>query len=161
MKRIHLHVSVDNLDKSIGFYNTLFGATPSVIKTDYAKWMLDDPRVNFAISHRGAKAGLDHIGIQVETDAELLAIKTRLETAELNMLTEVGTTCCYAKSDKHWVQDPSGIAWETYHTLESAPTFNAIEPSNANESTNANKQGTPTAACCAPAVEKVQFMSRK
>lgn len=155
MKRIHLHVSVDHLDKSIGFYNTLFGATPSVIKTDYAKWMLDDPRVNFAISQRGAKAGLDHIGIQVESDAELLAIKTRLETAELNMLTEVGTTCCYAKSDKHWVQDPSGIAWETYHTLESAPTFNAIEP------TNANKQSTPTAACCAPAVEKVQFMSRK
>jgi len=155
MKRIHLHVSVDNLDKSIGFYNTLFGATPSVIKTDYAKWMLDDPRVNFAISQRGAKAGLDHIGIQVETDTELLAIKTRLETAELNMLTEVGTTCCYSKSDKHWVQDPSGIAWETYHTLESAPTFNANQP------TNANKQDTPTAACCAPAVEKVQFMSRK
>jgi hypothetical protein len=111
--------------------------------------MLDDPHVNFAISQRGASAGLDHIGIQVENDAELLEIKQRLEAAELSMLTEEGTTCCYAKSDKHWVQDPSGIAWETYHTLETAPTFSGVE------------QSVPSAACCAPTVEKVQFMSRK
>jgi catechol-2,3-dioxygenase len=149
MKRIHLHVSVDNLDHSVGFYSNLFGASPSVIKQDYAKWMLDDPYVNFAISQRGAKAGLDHIGIQVDSDAELNDIKTRLEAAELSMVTETGTTCCYAKSDKHWVQDPSGIAWETYHTLESAPTYSGVEHSEA------------TVACCAPATEKIQFMSRK
>ncbi len=149
MKRIHLHVSVDEIAKSIHFYSTLFGSEPTVEKADYAKWMLDDPLVNFAISQRGAKPGLDHIGIQVESDGELDEIRERLEQAELDILTETGTTCCYAKSDKHWVQDPSGIAWESYRTLESAPTFN-------------NHVETESAvACCAPAVEKVQFLSRK
>jgi len=124
MKRMHLHISVDDLAKSITFYNTLFDATPTVQKTDYAKWMLDDPLVNFAISARGAKAGLDHIGIQVEKSDELAEIKDRLEQADMAMFSQEGTTCCYAKSDKHWVQDPSGIAWETYQTLASAPTFN-------------------------------------
>lgn len=149
MKRIHLHVSVDNLAKSINFYNTLFGSAPTVEKADYAKWMLDDPLVNFAISQRGAKAGLDHIGIQVETNNELAEIKSRLETADMDMLTQEGTTCCYAKSDKHWVQDPSGIAWETYRTLESSPTFNNAP---INESTET--------ACCEP-TQAVQFISRK
>ena len=121
MKRIHLHVSVDDLAKSINFYKILFGESPTVEKTDYAKWMLNDPLVNFAISQRGAKMGLDHIGIQVENNDELTEIKSRLEAADMDMLTQEGATCCYAKSDKHWVQDPSGIAWETYHTLESAP----------------------------------------
>ena len=147
MKRMHLHVAVDDLQKSIGFYSTLFGSGPTIVKPDYAKWMLDDPLVNFAISQRGMKAGLDHIGIQVEDDAELKEIRQRLEQADLSMLTETGTTCCYAKSDKHWVQDPSGIAWETYRTLESAPTFNGQEESQ-------------QAACCAPAAEKVEFASR-
>jgi catechol-2,3-dioxygenase len=150
MKRMHLHVSVEDINKSIGFYNSLFGATPTVIKPDYAKWMLDDPLVNFAISKRGASAGLDHIGIQVESDTELSEIKERLEKAELSLLTEEGTTCCYAKSDKHWVQDPSGIAWETYRTLESAPTFN-----------DSPEHIASSAACCAPATEKIQFISRK
>jgi catechol-2,3-dioxygenase len=150
MKRMHLHVSVDDLNKSIGFYSSLFGASPTILKTDYAKWMLDDPLVNFAISQRGATAGLDHIGIQVESDAELSEIKERLEKAELNLLSQEGTTCCYAKSDKHWVQDPSGIAWETYRTLESAPTFNDSQVETANSS-----------ACCAPAPEQIQFISRK
>jgi Glyoxalase/Bleomycin resistance protein/Dioxygenase superfamily len=150
MKRMHLHVSVDDMNKSIGFYNSLFGATPTVSKPDYAKWMLDDPLVNFAISKRGATAGLDHIGIQVENDTELSEIKERLEKAELSLLTEEGTTCCYAKSDKHWVQDPSGIAWETYKTLESSPTFN-----------NNHEPVASSAACCAPATEKMQFISRK
>ncbi len=149
MKRMHLHVSVDDIAKSIGFYNNLFGAEPSVAKSDYAKWMLDDPLVNFAISKRGAAPGLDHIGIQVENDTELLEIKQRLEKAELSLLTEVGTTCCYAKSDKHWVQDPSGIAWETYRTLESAPTFSAQAALEA------------SGACCVPASQKVQFISKK
>lgn len=148
MKRMHLHVSVDNLDKSIAFYSTLFGTAPSVEKSDYAKWMLEDPLVNFAISQRGAKIGLDHIGIQVDNDEELGEIKARLEAADMSILTQEGTTCCYAKSDKHWVQDPSGLAWETYHTLDSAPTFN---DSAENTSTS----------CCAPAAETIQFISRK
>jgi len=150
MKRMHLHVSVDDMDKSICFYNSLFGALPTVSKQDYAKWMLDDPLVNFAISKRGATAGLNHIGIQVENDTELTEIKERLEKAELNLLSQEGTTCCYAKSDKHWVQDPSGIAWEAYRTLESAPTFNDSQADTAN-----------TSACCAPTTEKIQFISRK
>lgn len=149
MKRMHLHISVDDMNKSIGFYNSLFGATPTVTKPDYAKWMLDDPLVNFAISMRGATAGLDHIGIQVENETELSEIKERLEKAELSLLTEEGTTCCYAKSDKHWVQDPSGIAWETYRTLDSAPTFSGQESTE------------PSAACCVPTAQKVQFISKK
>ncbi|MES2635724.1 MAG: ArsI/CadI family heavy metal resistance metalloenzyme [Pseudomonadota bacterium] len=149
MKRMHLHVSVDDMTKSIEFYNSLFGVAPTVVKSDYAKWMLDDPLVNFAISNRGAAPGLDHIGIQVEDDIELLEIKQRLDKAELNMLTEKGTTCCYAKSDKHWVQDPSGIAWETYRTLDSAPTFSAQITTQ------------PSVACCVPATQKIQFSARK
>lgn len=151
MKRIHLHVSVDNLTKSISFYNTLFGATPTVQKPDYAKWMLDDPSVNFAISQRGAKAGLDHIGIQVDASDELTEIKSRLESADMEMLSQEGTTCCYAKSDKHWVQDPSGIAWETYHTLASTPTFNDAAENNGEES-----------ACCTPTqTQTIQLTSLK
>lgn len=150
MKRMHLHISVDDLAKSIIFYNTLFGTSPTVKKVDYAKWMLDDPLVNFAISQRGAKAGLDHIGIQVENSEELAEIKTRLETADMNMLTQEGANCCYAKSDKHWVQDPSGIAWETYHTLENAPTFNDASENMAEKS-----------ACCVPSSQAIQFASRK
>lgn len=148
MKRLHLHVSVDDLARSIGFYSTMFGIEPTIEKSDYAKWMLDDPYVNFAISQRGVRAGLDHIGIQVDNDEELSQIKARLDAAEMSVLTQEGTTCCYAKSDKHWVVDPSGIAWETYHTLESAPTFN-----DANEESDS--------ACCAPTAQAVQFISRK
>ena len=148
MKRIHLHVSVEDLTKSISFYSTLFGTPPTVEKSDYAKWMLDDPLVNFAISQRGAKIGLDHVGIQVENDEELADIKARLDAADMRIVTQEGTTCCYAKSDKHWVQDPSGIAWETYHTLDSAPTFN-----------DSAEQGE--SACCAPTPQQVQFISRR
>lgn len=150
MKRMHLHVAVDDLTKSIHFYNTLFGALLSIEKSDYAKWMLDDPRVNFAISQRGAKIGLDHIGIQAENNDELTEIKSRLEAADMSMLTQKGTTCCYAKSDKYWVQDPSGIAWEAYHTLESVPTFNNPIETNSAES-----------PCCAPILQGIQFVSRK
>ena len=150
MKRMHLHVSVDDLNKSIGFYSSLFGAKPTTQKIDYAKWMLDDPLVNFAISKRGATPGLDHIGIQVENESELSEIKERLEAAELSMITQQGTTCCYSKSDKHWVQDPSCFAWETYHTLESSPTFS-------NDESTKQTNG----ACCAPPIQKVQFRSSK
>lgn len=149
MKRMHIHISVDDLNKSIQFYNSIFGAAPTVEKPDYAKWMLDDPLVNFAISQRGAKAGLDHIGIQVDSDEGLSEIKARLDQAELSILSQEDTTCCYAKSDKHWVIDPSGIAWETYHTLESAPTFNDVNAQTSNS------------ACCAPTPQTVQFISRK
>jgi catechol 2,3-dioxygenase-like lactoylglutathione lyase family enzyme len=149
MKRMHIHISVDDLNKSIHFYSALFGNGPTVAKPDYAKWMLDDPLVNFAISQRGAKTGLDHIGIQTDSDAELTEIKSRLDQAELSTLTQDGTTCCYAKSDKHWVIDPTGIAWETYHTLDSAPTFN-----------DATEQASES-ACCAPTPQAVQFISRK
>jgi catechol-2,3-dioxygenase len=149
MKRMHLHISVDDLAQSIGFYSALFGNAPTVQKTDYAKWMLDDPSVNFAISQRGMKVGLDHVGIQVESEQELQELKHRLEQADLSLLSQTGTTCCYAKSDKHWVQDPSGIAWETYRTLDSAPTFNDQQPEVA------------STACCTPAAETVRFMARK
>lgn len=149
MKRMHIHISVDDLAQSTAFYSQLFGVAPSVAKPDYAKWMLDDPRVNFAISQRGETPGLNHLGIQAENDGELAEIKTRLDAADMAVLTETGTTCCYAKSDKHWVQDPSGIAWETYHTLDSAPTFHA--PSD----------DKPEAACCTPTQAKVEFVTRK
>lgn len=148
MKRMHIHVSVDDLDRSIAFYNQLFGAEPSVHQTDYAKWMLDDPRVNFAISQRGDIPGLNHLGIQAENESELAEIKLRIDAADMAVLSQAGTTCCYAKSDKHWVQDPSGIAWETYHTLDSAPTFNAPETES---------------PCCvpSPSTQAVAFTPRK
>jgi catechol-2,3-dioxygenase len=150
MKRMHLHVSVENLAQSITFYNSLFGASPTVEKPDYAKWMLNDPLVNFAISQRGAKIGIDHIGIQVDNDAELHELKNRLINAEMSVFSQEGTACCYAKSDKHWVQDPSGIAWETYHTMENIPTFNETTP----------LQAINTNACCAPPPQTVQFTKR-
>ncbi len=116
MKRLHVHVAVDDLTHSIGFYSALFAAEPSVIKTDYAKWMLDDPRVNFAISTRGRQAGLDHLGIQVENDDELKEIYARLHKAGGNIIEQGQTACCYAKSEKSWIDDPAGISWETFLT---------------------------------------------
>ena len=117
MKRLHLHVSVDDLSRSVGFYSTLFGTEPSVRKDDYAKWMLEDPRVNFAISARGAQApGVDHLGIQTETADELQALSARLKAAGERTLEQAAATCCYARSDKAWVEDPSGLRWETFHT---------------------------------------------
>jgi catechol-2,3-dioxygenase len=116
MKRLHVHVAVEDLGTSIGFYSVLFGAQPVVSKPDYAKWMLDDPRVNFAISQRGHKPGLDHFGIQVENSDELHEVYGRLKQADRPVLEEGETTCCYAKSEKAWIADPQGIAWETFLT---------------------------------------------
>jgi catechol 2,3-dioxygenase-like lactoylglutathione lyase family enzyme len=116
MKRMHVHVAVSDLQQSIGFYSALFAARPGVLKPDYAKWMLDDPRVNFAISTRGREAGLDHLGIQVETKAELNEVQARLQQAGSDILDQGQTTCCYAKSEKSWIDDPAGIAWETFLT---------------------------------------------
>jgi catechol 2,3-dioxygenase-like lactoylglutathione lyase family enzyme len=123
MKRLHVHVAVDDLRTSIGFYSTLFAAEPSVRKDDYAKWMLDDPRVNFAISQRGAIAGLDHLGIQVEADGELRELAGRLKAAGAQTLDEEAVTCCYAKGNKSWVNDPSGIRWETFFTFGDATSY--------------------------------------
>src|SRR5216684_6497846 len=116
MKRLHVHVAVENLPQSISFYSALFAAEPAVVKTDYAKWMLDDPRVNFAISMRGRKAGLDHLGIQVENAEELREVYARLHKAGGNIIEQGQTTCCYARSEKSWIDDPAGIAWETFFT---------------------------------------------
>jgi catechol 2,3-dioxygenase-like lactoylglutathione lyase family enzyme len=146
MKRFHVHVAVDNLADSIRFYSALFNAPPTVEQPDYAKWMLEDPRINFAISSRGAPAGVDHLGFQVDSEEELVALQGQLQAADISMVSETGTACCYAESNKHWVNDPSGIAWESYHTLASIPTFNGGEPAPAAE---------PSSACCAPAPVKV------
>lgn len=123
MKRLHVNISVSDLDSSVGFYNSLFNAEPTVLKQDYAKWMLDDPRVNFAITTRGKHKGLDHLGIQVENDDELSEVYSRLKTAGAPMIEEGATTCCYANSEKSWVFDPDSIAWETFLTLGESPVY--------------------------------------
>jgi catechol 2,3-dioxygenase-like lactoylglutathione lyase family enzyme len=116
MKRIHVHVGVEDLEQSIGFYSALFATQPTVVKADYAKWMLDDPRVNFAISTRGKEPGLDHLGIQVESKDELGEVYARLRQAGGTIIEQGQTTCCYAKSEKSWIDDPAGISWETFFT---------------------------------------------
>jgi catechol 2,3-dioxygenase-like lactoylglutathione lyase family enzyme len=128
MNRLHLHIAVDDLDRSIGFYSTLFGAQPAVVKSDYAKWMLEDPRVNLAISQRGRLAGIDHVGVQADSSAELAEIANRLKAAGEITLDQEATTCCYARSDKSWVVDPSGVRWETFHTLGEATRYGEDEP---------------------------------
>jgi hypothetical protein len=144
MKRIHLHVTVTAMDQSIGFYSTLFGVEPVVVKGDYAKWMLDDPRVNFAISTRAAVPGVDHLGIQVETGDELAELAGRLKSAGEVTRDQEATTCCYARSDKAWVDDPSGLRWETFHTFGEATHYGEDEP-------GAALAAKPQTACCAPA----------
>lgn len=123
MKRLHVHVAVRDLSQSIGFYSTLFATQPSVVKSDYAKWMLDDPRVNFAISTRGRKPGLDHLGIQVEDSVELGDVYARLREAGGTVVEQGQTECCYAKSEKAWIEDPSGISWETFLTTGESITY--------------------------------------
>lgn len=123
MKRFHVHVAVDDLDACIQFYSTVFGAAPTVVKPDYAKWMLDDPRINFAISKRGSAPGIDHLGIQVDSDEELTALRKQVAAAEIAALDQPNSDCCYTRSDKYWTADPQGIAWETFHTLETIPVY--------------------------------------
>jgi len=147
MKRLHLHVSVPDLAQSIQFYETLFGAAPSVVKDDYAKWMLDDPRVNFAISKQPNRAeGVDHVGIQVDSSAELAELSGRLKAAGAATFDEAATTCCYARSDKSWVADPAGLRWETFYTFGEATTYGTSEALAALEAAD-----KPQAACCGPA----------
>jgi catechol 2,3-dioxygenase-like lactoylglutathione lyase family enzyme len=123
MKRLHVHVSVEDLSQSIGFYSSLFATEPLIVKSDYAKWMLEDPRVNFAISTRGRKPGLDHLGIQVENTDELHEVYARLRRAGGDIVEQGQTTCCYAKSEKSWIDDPAGIAWETFHTTGESTVY--------------------------------------
>ena len=156
MKRLHVHVAVDDLAKSIGFYSTLFATKPSVVKPDYAKWMLEDPRVNFAISTRGGKSGLDHLGIQVENDTELAEVYGRLKAAEGPMLEEGSTTCCYAQSEKSWIIDPQGLAWEAFHTTGESTVYgnsvseqlSAMKSTCCGEETVEAKSSARAGACC-------------
>jgi len=146
MKRLHVHVAVEDLTRSIGFYSTLFGTEPAVVKDDYAKWMLEDPRVNFAISDRARVPGVDHLGIQVETAEELGELAGRLKAAGETTRDQEATTCCYAQSDKAWVNDPNGLRWETFYSFGEATSYGEDEPDAVLRETS-----TPAAACCGPA----------
>lgn len=147
MKRLHVHVGVEDLDRSIGFYSTLFGAEPTVVKPDYAKWMLDDPRVNFAISSgQHAARGIEHLGIQVESQEELAEVYGRLKAADRPVIEEGATTCCYAKSEKSWIADPQGVVWEAFLTSGDA-TLYGDSPALGALSANAAE-----ANCCAPQI---------
>ena len=150
MKRLHVHIGVNDLEESIGFYSTLFGAQPTVTKADYAKWMLDDPRVNFAVSAGvHARKGVEHLGIQVDEPEELAEVYGRLKVAGRPVLEEGATTCCYAKSEKSWVSDPDGVIWEAFHTTGEStvygesPAFDALAA--------AASAGSEPTKCCAPA----------
>ena len=150
MKRFHVHVAVDNLEANVRFYSTVFGTQPTVQKPDYAKWMLEDPRINFAISQRGAKPGVDHLGFQVDSDAELSALRKQVASAEIAALDQPDATCCYARSAKYWITDPQGIAWETYRTLGDAEIYGA--------ETKKTDEGS---ACCSPRPEAISISPRK
>jgi catechol 2,3-dioxygenase-like lactoylglutathione lyase family enzyme len=141
MKRFHVHVAVNDLAQSVRFYSSLFGQAPSVEKPDYAKWMLEDPRVNFAISQRGVPAGVEHLGFQVESVDELNALTGQLRAADIGVQDEMAATCCYAESDKGWIHDPQGIAWEAFVTHGEATTYSAATAQDA--------------ACCTPQAKTV------
>ncbi len=147
MKRFHVHAHVDNLAASIAFYSKMFAAEPTRVESDYAKWMLDDPRINFAISTRGNTPGVDHLGFQTDSEEELAELKARAESADMTLLDEGQTTCCYARSDKHWITDPQGIAWEHFHTLENIPVFSESAPRAADASPCC---ATPSTVAAAP-----------
>jgi catechol 2,3-dioxygenase-like lactoylglutathione lyase family enzyme len=143
MKRFHVHVAVADLAASIRFYSALFAVEPTVRKPDYAKWMIDDPRINFAISVRGGQPGVNHLGLEVDSGEELVAMRAQLANADSRVVEEANAHCCYAQSDKYWITDPQGIAWETYHTLGSIPIFGGHA-----------REGAPApAGCCAQAAE--------
>jgi catechol-2,3-dioxygenase len=152
MKRLHVHMSVEDICQSVRFYSTLFAAEPAVVKPDYAKWMLDDPRVNFAISARGGQAGLDHFGIQVETRDELQEVYGRLQKADRPVLQEETTTCCYAKSEKAWITDPQGVSWETFLTSgESTVYGDSADLGPIRTASGGLMPSTgPAGACCVP-----------
>jgi len=142
MKRFHVHVSVSILSDSIRFYSTLFGADPIRVEPDYAKWMLDDPRINFAISTRNSALGVNHVGVQVDSSEELTGLETNLKRASSSVMPESEVTCCYAVSDKYWVTDPQGVAWEVFHTLKDAPVYGEDRTASIRDSTKP--------PCCGP-----------
>jgi catechol 2,3-dioxygenase-like lactoylglutathione lyase family enzyme len=150
LKRLHVHVAVADLTTSIGFYSNLFDSAPTVVKDDYAKWMLDDPRVNFAISDRAAAPGLDHLGIQVDSGEELAELAGRLKAAGQVTRDQQAATCCYARSDKSWVNDPSGLRWETFHTFGEATAYGEDEPPASTRRAAPAVEGAPAPAtgCC-------------
>ena len=155
MKRFHVHVAVHDLSKSIAFYSAVFGEQPGVVKPDYAKWMLEDPRINFAISNRGQTTGVNHLGMQAEDDAELEAIRANLQKADTTVLAEKGAQCCYAKSDKYWVTDPQGIAWESFRSLGSIPLFGGEgDASSAEQPASCGGGEASATSCCAVAEPK-------
>ena len=144
MKRFHVHVAVKDLESSIRFYSALFGAEPSVAKSDYAKWMVDDPRINFAISQRGSRTGVNHLGLQVDSDDELELLRAQAERADLVAAAEKDVRCCYARGNKYWYTDPQGVAWETYHTLEQVEFFRS------QESEQESSGAATGSSCCGP-----------
>lgn len=150
MKRFHVHVGVEDLERSISFYRGLFGAEPTVSKADYAKWMLEDPRINFAISQKcGATKGVEHLGVQVEDAAELADVYRRLKEANAPVLEEGATTCCYAKSEKSWIADPDGVVWEAFLTAGESTVY-GDSPDLAQLASAAAADG----ACCTPTINK-------
>jgi catechol 2,3-dioxygenase-like lactoylglutathione lyase family enzyme len=150
MKRFHVHVAVPDLKESIRFYSALFGADPSVVKPDYAKWMLEDPRVNFAISQRGGAAGINHLGFQVDSGSELEELHARVAAADAGVMEERNVACCYAKSDKYWVTDPAGVPWESFHSLGTVPFYNGDSAAATKGGCCTPKEGTnrAIATCC-------------
>ncbi len=149
MKRLHIHLAVEDLEQNIKFYSTLFGCQPTVVHNDYAKWMLDDPRVNFAISNRSQQTGLDHLGIQAENEAELQDIKQHLDATQAPIEAQQGAACCYTRSDKYWITDPQGIAWESFHSLNDIPTFNEADADSDGENPYACRpQNEKKSSCC-------------
>jgi catechol 2,3-dioxygenase-like lactoylglutathione lyase family enzyme len=149
MNRFHVHVRVADLDTSVRFYSTLFGAEPAVLKSDYAKWMLDDPRVNFAITAGMSGVGIDHLGLQVESDDGLATIASRLEAAGEAVAKQENAACCYARGNKGWVSDPSGVAWETFHTFGENTTYgNDVAPRVATPIEQPSSSAPATTACC-------------
>lgn len=150
MKRLHIHVGVNKIDEGIKFYSALFGKEPIKTKVDYAKWLLEDPRVNFAISTRAKTKGVDHLGIQVDEDTELVELRERMKAADLNVVNEGETVCCYAKSDKTWVTDPAGIPWEAYRTMEDAQLFSEKGSTKGNNKACCPSKPVDQTACYIP-----------
>lgn len=144
MKRFHVHVGVTDLESSIAFYSGLFASEPTVVESDYAKWMIEEPRINFAISTRSGKNGVDHLGFQVESEEELENLHLRLKAASGPIVEQKGTACCYSESDKYWTMDPAGIAWESFHTLGSVPVY--------------GEKAAEGSACCAPMPAQASFV---
>jgi catechol 2,3-dioxygenase-like lactoylglutathione lyase family enzyme len=151
---MHIHIGVENLEESTRFYSALFDAQPVKLKPDYAKWMLDDPHVNFAISTRSGKVGVDHLGLQVDDASELNALREHMSAANISTHSDGETTCCYAKSEKSWVADPNGVAWEAYHTMDNAQIYGlSRSESDAIKEAACCTAATPQGACCAPKPE--------